>query len=237
MSSWTGMPDLGLHDVDAGDLLGHRVLDLDARIDLDEVEAVRIQVVEELDGPGAAIAAGPAQAHRVVGQLGPAGFVEVGRRRALDDLLIAPLDRAVPFEEVDQVAVAVADDLDLDVARPADQLLQEDLVVAEGGLGLAAAGLDLLVQIAGALDHPHAPAAAAPARLEHQRIADLLGDARGRVRIAGQGRACGDHGNAGPGRQRPGLDLAAQLPHDLGRRADESDAVGGAGLGQLRLLR
>jgi hypothetical protein len=30
--------DLRLDDVDAGDLLGHGVLDLDARIDLDEVE-------------------------------------------------------------------------------------------------------------------------------------------------------------------------------------------------------
>src|SRR5690606_28478697 len=33
-----GDPDLGLHDVDAGDFFGDRVLDLDAGIDLDEVE-------------------------------------------------------------------------------------------------------------------------------------------------------------------------------------------------------
>jgi hypothetical protein len=34
--------DLRLDDVDAGDLLGHRVLDLDARVDLDEVELARV---------------------------------------------------------------------------------------------------------------------------------------------------------------------------------------------------
>ena len=36
--------DLALDDVDAGDHLGHRVLDLDARVDLDEVELVAIDV-------------------------------------------------------------------------------------------------------------------------------------------------------------------------------------------------
>jgi hypothetical protein len=32
-----GDADLRLHEVDAGDLLGHRVLDLQPRVDLDEV--------------------------------------------------------------------------------------------------------------------------------------------------------------------------------------------------------
>src|SRR5258708_21940964 len=49
-----GHADLLLHDVDAGDELGHRVLDLDARVHLDEVELVVL--VEELEGPGAAVA-------------------------------------------------------------------------------------------------------------------------------------------------------------------------------------
>ena len=34
-----GNQDLGAHDVDARHLLGHRMFDLDARVDLDEVEA------------------------------------------------------------------------------------------------------------------------------------------------------------------------------------------------------
>jgi len=43
---------LGLHQVDLGDLLGDRVLDLDARIHLDE-HVVAVFVDEEFDGPGA----------------------------------------------------------------------------------------------------------------------------------------------------------------------------------------
>ena len=43
-----------LHEVDAGDHLGHRMLDLEAGVHLDEVELAVL--VEELDRAGAAIA-------------------------------------------------------------------------------------------------------------------------------------------------------------------------------------
>ena len=46
--------DLLLHDVDAGDHLGHRMLDLDARVHLDEVELAVL--VQELERAGAAVA-------------------------------------------------------------------------------------------------------------------------------------------------------------------------------------
>ena len=49
-----GDADLLLHDVDAGDHLGDRVLDLHARVHLDEEELVVL--VQELEGAGAAIA-------------------------------------------------------------------------------------------------------------------------------------------------------------------------------------
>ena len=68
---------------------------------------------------------------------GALGVVEIGRGRALDHLLMAALDRAVALEQMDEIAVGVAEDLHLDVARAAHQLLQIDLVLAEGGLGLA----------------------------------------------------------------------------------------------------
>jgi hypothetical protein len=49
-----GDADLLLHDVHAGDELGHRVLDLHARVHLDEVELVVL--VQELEGARAAVA-------------------------------------------------------------------------------------------------------------------------------------------------------------------------------------
>ena len=46
-----GDPDLCLHDVDTGGALRHRVLDLDARIHLDEIEPAGVGVLQELHRP------------------------------------------------------------------------------------------------------------------------------------------------------------------------------------------
>ena len=54
------------------------------------------------------------------------------RRRLLDQLLVAPLDRALAFAQMNAVAVVVGQDLDLDVPGAGDQLLKIDRVVAEG---------------------------------------------------------------------------------------------------------
>ena len=55
----SGSPDgdaqlLG-HQIDAEDLFGHRMLDLDARVHLDEEPAPAVEIVDELDGAGAFI--------------------------------------------------------------------------------------------------------------------------------------------------------------------------------------
>ena len=99
-----GDPHLGLHEVDVGDLLGDRVLDLDARVHLDEDVVAR---------PGRAgtprcrrcgsrsrsrTARRPRTCRsRIAGS-------RFGRRGDLDDLLVPALHRAVPLEEVDDVA-------------------------------------------------------------------------------------------------------------------------------------
>ena len=49
-----GDPDLRLDDVEAGDDLGDGVLDLDPRVDLDEVERAGVGIHQELDRAGAA---------------------------------------------------------------------------------------------------------------------------------------------------------------------------------------
>ena len=130
----------------------------------------------------------------------------------------------------------VAHDLHFDVPGPAHQLLQEDLVAAEGGLRLALAGGDLLDQSVLAFDGAHAAAAAAPARLEHHGVADLRRDAPHLGLVVGQDATRRHHRNVGRLGQRARLHLAAETPHHGGRRADEGDAAQRAGLGQLRVL-
>src|SRR3546814_7679895 len=48
-----GHAELPLHQIEAGDQLGHRMLHLQARVHLHEVEGVAID--QELDGAGAAV--------------------------------------------------------------------------------------------------------------------------------------------------------------------------------------
>ena len=86
-----------------------------------------------------------------------------GRRRLLDHLLVAALDRALALAQVDRVAVLVGEDLDLHVARLLDEFLHVDRVVAEARLRLAARALDGALEILLVLHQAHALAAAAGA--------------------------------------------------------------------------
>ena len=73
---------------------------------------------------------------------------------------------------MDDVALAVGEDLHLDVARVDHGLLDEDRRVAERALGLAHAGLDGLAQVLRVVDPAHAAAAAAGDGLDEERVRD-----------------------------------------------------------------
>ena len=231
-----GDQDLRAHDVDAGDLLGHGVLDLDAGVHLDEEELARLHVLQELDGAGVHVA------HRL-GDLAaePADLLalsvgEVGGRRALHDLLVAPLHGAVALVEVVDVALRVAEDLHLDVARPLDDALEIAFARAERRLGLAPALEHLGLELVGAVHPTHPAPAAAPGGLEHQRVADGLGLGADRLHVLAQHARRGDHGNLGLDRDLPGRCLVPEAAHDLGRRPDEGDPGPGHRVDEVRPL-
>ena len=231
-----GDPDLRLDDVDAGDLLGDRVFDLDARIDLDEIELAAVGIHQELDGAGMRVVGGMRQPQRSLAQRGAGGLVQIRGRRTLDHLLVAALHRAVALEQMHQIAMTVAEHLDLDMARAAHQLLQIDLVVAEGGLCLAAGHIQRGGEFVLVFDHPHAATATAPAGLQHQRVADLGREflAAGQVLWQCAGRR--HHRHPGLLGQLAGRDLVAQPAHHLAVRADEGDPGGCAGIGEIGVL-
>src|SRR5207237_9448257 len=84
----------------------------------------------------------------------------------------ATLDGAVPFEEVHDRAVVVAQDLDLDVAAGRDVPLQEHRRVAEGGGRLPGGVGHGVREVVGAGDEAHPLPAAAGGRLDQQRVSD-----------------------------------------------------------------
>ena len=99
-----------------------------------------------------------------------------GRRALLDHLLVAPLQRAVALEEMDDVAVLVAEHLHFDVARRDDVFLDQHARIAERRLGLARAPTSSAASNSTCVvDAAHAAPAAARDRLDQHGIADLVG--------------------------------------------------------------
>ena len=121
------------------------------------------------------------------------------------------------------MAVAVGQDLGLDVVRLRDVALQVDLRVAEVGRRLAGRTLQRLGQVLLPLDQAHPLAAAAERRLDDQGEADPGGLVHG---LGGRHRTvrAGDHRRPGRHGRPAGLGLVAQPGHRLRGRSDERQA-------------
>jgi hypothetical protein len=229
---------LGLHEVHVRDFLRHGVLDLDPGVHLDEdvlTRALPRGVEQELDGSRVHVADRLREGDRVAVHRLPDRLVEVGCGSDLDDLLVAPLHGAVALEEVDGLPRRVRQDLDLDVARAHDGLLEEHRRVAEGAVGLAHRLFERGAQLLLGVDAAHPSAAAAGDRLGEDGEADLLGPAEQLLDVPRGG--CGlQNRNARRDGVFLGRDLVARHLEHLRRRTDERDARVGGCLGKVRVL-
>ncbi len=125
-----GDANLPGNQIESGDGLGDRVLDLQAGIHFHE-EEFATGVEQKLHRASTNVADGLRGLHRrfthgaaqLGGKTGGWGF--------LDHLLVATLDRAVTLVEVQAVAVLVGEDLDLHMARLQYVLFHQHARVAE----------------------------------------------------------------------------------------------------------
>src|SRR6185312_7935042 len=113
---------------------------------------------------------------------------------------------------------------------------QVDLVIAKGRLRLAPRHREHLGKLGIILHHPHAPAAPAPARLEHHGIADCLRKTRRGRQVGRQRRRGGHDGYTRGDRQVAGGHLVAQRAHRLRSWADEDDSGCRASLREAGIL-
>ena len=158
--------------------------------------------------------------------------VDRGRRRLLDQLLVAALQRAVALAEVDHVAVRVGEHLDLDVARVGQVALEVHGRVGEELLALARGALEGVLELVLGQRDPEALAAAAARGLDRDRVADRLLDHHAGVvdGLDRLGRA-GDDRDAGVAHQLARAGLGA---HRLDRRRGRADEHRAAVLERLR---
>ncbi len=163
--------DLLADEIEIRDLLGHRVLDLHARVHFHEI-VVQVFVDEELDRAETFII----RSARDFASRGPHAGSDLGahdgREGFFDDLLVAALERALALAQMDHVAVAVGQDLDLDVTRAFDVLLDEDVRRPEGRLRLASRRVERLLELGFGAHDAHTPTAAAVRSLEQHGVTD-----------------------------------------------------------------
>ena len=117
ISSWPqrqllarGDAQLPFHEIEPGDGLRDGMLDLQARVHLDEVPRRRRRqrpaLDQELDGAGALVGHGLGAGDGSLGDPGAQLRRHARRWGLLDHLLVAPLQRAVALEQMHDVAVA-----------------------------------------------------------------------------------------------------------------------------------
>ena len=133
-----GDPDLLLHDVDAGHHLRHRMLDLQPRVGFHEIEAA-VRIHQKLERAGVRVLHRLRRVDHDAAHLAAHLLAERRRGRFLDQLLMAPLNRALALAEMDDRPVLVAEHLKLDVARRFDVLLDVDVARRRTPLRLRAA--------------------------------------------------------------------------------------------------
>ncbi|EKD60207.1 MAG: hypothetical protein ACD_54C00887G0001 [uncultured bacterium] len=123
-------PDHLFHQIDPGDQLRHRMFHLQTGVHLKEIE-VAVAINDEFHRAGAGIAHRFRQGAGLFAHRAARCLVQKRRRRFLDHLLVASLDRAFAFVQVDAIAVLVGQHLNFDVARLRHEFLDENPVIAK----------------------------------------------------------------------------------------------------------
>ncbi len=213
-------------EVLAGHELRDGMLDLEPRVDLQEVRAP-VRREQELDRRGPGVAGRHQQPPRGRLQLRLQRGVDVERRRLLEHLLVASLQRAVAQPERGRAALPVAEGLHLHVPGA----LQVALQVQRGRRrttppprARAAASASSSSPAARTMRIPRPPPPATAFTSSGRPTA--VGSSP-----PGTGRKPASSASARAAR------LVAERAQRGGRRADEDDARGGAGLGELGALR
>ena len=231
-----GHADHLLDKVNAGDEFGYRVLDLKACIHFEKIERL-VLARDELDGAGRVIIHRLRQRDGLRTHLLTRLLVEKRRRRLLDDLLVSPLDRALPLAQVNHVAVLVTEHLDLDVPGIGDELLDEDAIVTEARGRFRLRELEALGNLLRAVGDPHPLPAPAGGCLDDHRVSDVVRDRDRLLRIVDDAHITRHRGDVGG---RCGLFRLDLVPHRRDCpwvRADEGDAILRQRAGELLALR
>jgi len=229
-------PDHLLDEIDSRHAFRHRMLDLEARVHFQEIEAA-VCAHDQLDRAGRIIAHSACQGDRLFTHRAAHLGRDEWRWRFFDHLLVPALDRTFAFAQIEDGAMLVAQHLDLDMARLLDEFFDEHPIIAKARQPLAAHAVEILAHVAFRPGKTHALAPATRRRLHHHRIADVAGDRDGMFGRFNFADETGDDAHPGSGCQLFRFDLVAHRCDRPRRRADEDDAGLGTGAGEAFAFR
>ena len=216
--------DLFFDQIVVNDLLRHRVFHLDAGIHFHEIE-IAVFVHQKLDGAHAFIINALAGFYCSIAHFLPQ-FVGHERRRAFFyQFLVAALDGAVAFRQVNHFAVLVAHNLKFDVARFFDVFFDVDAVVAERRFGFLAGIVPVVLKILRFPDDAHPFPAAACRGFDDDGVADFFGHFHAVFNVFDQAIGTRHDRHSGFDHRFFGGDFIAHFPDLSRRRADKLDAV------------
>ncbi len=214
--------DLKFDEIEPGNLLGDGMLDLQTRVDFEEIE-IEMRVDEKFHGAGVDVTAGARESHRGITHF----FAQLGRndggRGFLDDFLVAALHRAFAFAEGDDAAVRVGEDLDFDMAGIFQIFFKIKARVSESikrfGGGIAPRGGELGI----ASDQAHAFSAAARDGFEENGIAHGLRESLSFLWFFDGIVRARDDGNFGAASELATGSFRSEGFHGFGGRTDENE--------------
>ncbi|MNO92300.1 hypothetical protein D3C76_838690 [compost metagenome] len=196
------------------------MFDLQAGVHLHE-EELAAGIEQELHRARTHIADGLGSAHRGLAHGLALRGGQARGRGFFDHFLVAALDRAVTFVEVQAVAVLVGEHLDFYVAWLEYVLFHQHASIAKRRLRLTLRRGQGVGQLAFVLDHFHAFAATTGAGLEQHRVADAFGGGTEGVQVLGFTVVARHQRHAGRVHQGLGRRLAAHRVDGAGRWAEE----------------
>src|SRR5215831_3929437 len=124
-----------LDQIHARHKFSNGMLDLQARIHFEKIEAL-VLPDDELDSARGIVADSLGEGDRLLAHSLAHRRIDERTWRLFHDFLIAALDRAFAFAEMNNIAVLVAQHLHFDVPWIADEFFDEYPVIAEGGFRL-----------------------------------------------------------------------------------------------------
>ena len=219
-----GDQKLLLYEIDARDFFRDGMLNLESGVHFQKVE-VFVLVHEELDSASRVISAGLSKLDGLGPHFMSCHFVHGGRRRFLNHLLVSPLHRALPFWQVDVVALLVTKNLELDVARVLNVFFDENPAVAERRNGFFLGKLESLNGLFITICNSHTFSTTTCARFNHDWVADLVCNSENVLLLFDLAKKSWDRVDFGVCCQFLRFDFVSHRNNGILRWTDEFDVV------------